>query len=269
MNCADVREFLFAFLDSELDAPHSIDVQRHLDRCCDCARDAEIERAIRKQLVVTLEQSPGEIPSLDDSWRDVGHQDAGRTAASPIGRAARWRGWLAAAAAVALAVAGMSWFSSIRPHGATGQQHFADTLVEDLRHFVDEGKSLQIASSDRAAVSRWFEDKTHLAVDLPRNVDSRFRLLGGRKCTIDGELAAFAMYDVQGVPVSLVVVDDTSAALDTMTQVRHDGRSHWVDRCQGHTVVASRRGRLVYAAVSTLSERDLLGLMTGVLDEGD
>ncbi len=268
MNCADVREYIFAFLDSELDAAHSIEVQRHLDRCCDCARDAEIERAIRKQLILTLEQSAEAMPSLDDSWGAALHEDVGRSRVSLGRRATRRRGFLAAAA-VALAVAGVSWFSSIRPRAASDHSHLAAILVDDLRHFVDEGESLQIASSDRVAVSRWFVDKIRLTVELPTHVDSRFRLLGGRRCTIDGEPAAFAMYDVQGVPVSLVVLGDKAGSLDTMTQVRHDGHHHWVDRCQGHTVVAGRRGKLVYAAVSTLPEQDLLSLMTGVLDEGD
>lgn len=269
MNCTDVREYIFAFLDSELDAAHSIEVQRHLDRCCDCARDAEIERAIRKQLVLTLEQ-PGEaMPLLDDSWKEALHENTRRSGASPARRATRARGWLAVAAALALTVAGVSWFTVIRPRAASDHPHLADLLVEDLRHYVDEGKSLQIASSDRVSVSRWLVDRTRLAVELPTHVDSRFRLLGGRRCTIDGEPAAFAMYDVQGVPVSLVVLGDKAGSLDTMTQVRHDGRHHWVDRCQGHTVVACRRGKLVYAAVSTLPEQDLLSLMTGVLDEGD
>ncbi len=46
MRCGDVREFMFAFLDNELDVRRSMALQRHLDRCPYCARQVEIERII-------------------------------------------------------------------------------------------------------------------------------------------------------------------------------------------------------------------------------
>jgi len=39
MNCRELREYLFAFLDNELDAASSIEVQEHLEHCPLCARD--------------------------------------------------------------------------------------------------------------------------------------------------------------------------------------------------------------------------------------
>ena len=60
MNCRELREYLFAFLDSELDAALSIEVQRHLEQCPECAREAEIERAIRRQLSNALHERDDE-----------------------------------------------------------------------------------------------------------------------------------------------------------------------------------------------------------------
>lgn len=50
MICNETREYLFAFLDNELDAHLSIEVQRHLDHCPDCAQQADIEREIAEAL---------------------------------------------------------------------------------------------------------------------------------------------------------------------------------------------------------------------------
>ncbi len=55
MICSEVREYLFAFLDNELDAQLSIALQLHLEHCPICAREVEIERTIREQLVCVLE----------------------------------------------------------------------------------------------------------------------------------------------------------------------------------------------------------------------
>ncbi len=65
MICAEAREYLFAFLDNELDAALSMQVQRHLERCPECAREAEIERTIGKQLTTTL-QAGADAPSEKD-----------------------------------------------------------------------------------------------------------------------------------------------------------------------------------------------------------
>ena len=54
MTCRETREHLFAFLDNELDAPLSIELQRHLERCPECAREAEIERTVGKKLADRL-----------------------------------------------------------------------------------------------------------------------------------------------------------------------------------------------------------------------
>ena len=65
MTCRQTREFLFAFLDNELDAPRSIDLQLHLDGCPDCAREAEIERATKTHLAGSLEQTDRPVPAFD------------------------------------------------------------------------------------------------------------------------------------------------------------------------------------------------------------
>ena len=65
MNCGEAREYLIAFLDGELDASLSVEVQLHLDHCCDCAREAEIERTIRGRLAGVL-QGRAASPTPDE-----------------------------------------------------------------------------------------------------------------------------------------------------------------------------------------------------------
>ncbi len=268
MNCVEVQEYMFAFLDSELDAPLSIELQRHLDRCPECAREAEIERTIGRQLVTAVCLAPAGIPSLEESASSfLGGAERGETQVNRLPGRSSWR--YAAAAAIVLAVGAGSWFLIPRSPDAHGPSRFADLVVGDLEHFLEEGRPLQIASADPVEVASWLYAKTELPVSLPALHDCPFELHGGRKCKIDGRPAAFAIYDADGTPVSLVVVAETANMLDGMTRVRQAGRFHWVERCKGHTVLARRRGSLVYAATSTLSERDLLCLMTETIHEGD
>lgn len=270
MNCAEVREYLFAFLDSELDAPLSIEIQRHLERCHDCAREAEVERSVRNQLMAGVEREAAGVPPFDEtvgSMLRIESDHADMIGSTSVSHIRHWRR-LASVAAVVLVGVSMSWFFLHRQSDAHGAFHLADVVVDDFRHFLKEGKTLQITSADRRSVSKWLTDKTRLAVMLP-SPDPRFRLVGARKCDIAGRLAAFAMYDVEGTPASLIVMPADEAELAGMDRVVHPEGTHWVDRCRGHTVVACRRGPLIYAAVAALSEDKLLGLMDRTQYEGD
>ena len=277
MTCSEMRQYLFAFLDDELDASMSIELQRHLDGCHDCAREAEVERTIRKRLAATLEAAP-DIPAFTDSWGEsrtgidgtVPAIPAVPTIGPPASTRTHYRARTLAWAAVLIGALGVSvWYVVSRDRSAPHGSGFAGMLVADFEHFLDAGGQVQLASADRLAVSDWLVDQTSLNVQLPAPQDPKCKLLGGRKCKIAGKPAAFAAYEMDGVLASLVVVPATPAVLEGMEHVQRDGGSHWISRLRGHTVVASRRDGKVYAAVSTLPVGELLCLMKDVNHEGD
>jgi len=270
MTCPQARDYLFAFLDNELDAPLSIEFQRHLERCPDCAREAEIERTVGKHLVETMGTQP--VPALDESLGGVlRDRQSGRSSQSPpLGRRrVRWRPALAVAAAVVVTV-GTAWWIGLTQRASTDSRgRFAELAVADFVHFLEAGRPLQITSADPREVARWLRGQTGLELTLPVPTGPRSRLLGGRKCKIAGRPAAFAVYELNGVPASVVVVGTDPEALAGMERIGTGDRAHWVDRCDGHTVVACLRDGLVYGAVSSLGREELFGLITGVVYESD
>ena len=98
-------------------------------------------------------------------------------------------------------------------------------------------------------------------------IGQRCKLIGARKCKIADRPAAFALYDMEGTAVSLVATNAAVADLGTMKRTDSHGDEVWVDRCKGHTVVAKRQGKLVYAAVSTLPQNDLIHFIESVVHE--
>ncbi|MHC4610749.1 MAG: zf-HC2 domain-containing protein [Planctomycetota bacterium] len=271
MTCGETREYLFAFLDSELDAPLSIELQRHLDGCAHCAREAEIERTVRKQITSVMVTAPAEIPALDDMVGSMFTHDAAPIErirpAHPI-RIFHW-GRLLAAAALALAVGASLWLALKDRPADSGVASLTDLVVADFEHFLEKGQPVQIESTDSDAVSVWLRERTAVAVVLPSALDPRCKLIGGRKCKIAGQPAAFAVYDMKGVPASLVAVAAQHGDLQGMAEVHHNGATHWVDHSKGYTVVACRRAELLYAAVGQLPQEELFCLMSGAVHEGD
>ncbi|MCH7812976.1 MAG: hypothetical protein IID40_03040 [Planctomycetes bacterium] len=111
--------------------------------------------------------------------------------------------------------------------------------------------------------------QTGVPVELPQPGDPKCKLVGGRKCKIDGQPAAFAVYEMNGLPASLLVVPGDTADLGDRVAKGGLDEGRWVEHWRGYTVVARRRGDLVYAAVSTLGEDDLLCLVAGAVHESD
>ena len=272
MTCGEVREYLFAFLDSELDAPLSIELQRHLEHCPDCAREAEIERGVGKQLARTIDAASAAAPVFDDSLGGMFTHDqhmARWVGPSHGHRTIFGRRMLATAAAVLLVVGAGLWFGLGDGGAGRDAPRFVDLAVGDFTHFLEKGSPLQIASSDDREVAEWLTRQTGIALVLPIPADARCKLIGGRKCKIEGRPAAFAVYEMGGVPASLLVVAAQGTELEGMERVLHRGRIHWVDRCRGYTVVACLGDGLVYAAVSTLGQDELHCLMAEGPDESD
>ena len=263
MKCKQVRECLFAFLDSELDAASSIRFQRHIEHCPGCAREVEIERAIRKQLTSSFESSDTVPFDQDGLCRQLGSNniESEKSRASGLRRAV----FVITSSAAVLLLGVTAWHWS-RP---AAKSQFADWVVADFQHFVDKGQQVQYASADAAAVSQWLCAKTGLDVSLPPGEAGGCRLVGARKCSFEDRPAAFAAYELAGDTASLLVLKGAGLDLEQFARVDHDGRVHWVDRCKGYTVVACERGDLLYAAVSKLPEPELLCLVSGADHEGN
>ena len=266
MICSEAREYLFAFLDNELDASLSMEFQRHIDHCAVCAREVEIERVIREQLVCALKTQDSEMPFNKHALKQIIRQS--KTSVMQPRLMSR-RTVLAACAAVVFAVGITSHFVMQYVGGTEDHCKFVNLVVSDFKHFLQEGRPIHFASSNANAVSDWLLQQTDLEVVLPIAKGPYCKLLGARKCKIEGQVAAFVVYEMQGTPVSLLAVTGRSDTLKQMAQIEHNGRIHWVDHFKDISVVAYRQNNLVYAMVSKLNKDKLIHFLSGAVDESN
>ncbi len=259
MTCGEVREILFAFLDNELDAALSIDVQRHMEHCPDCAREAETERTIQKRLSAIIEHDAALLPALEESLYAVVSVPAVIRRRRRLGV----RTWLLVSTGIAaLVLLGVFVQRYIRSSGIMNRQGgLVDLLIADFDHFLSEGRPVQIASADRSEVSQWLHGKTGFAVSLPAT-KGHCKLIGARKCNLNGQPAALASYEMDTNPACLVVLAGGSDALSNMKRISREGQTFWVNRYKDHAVVACQRDELIYAAVSRTHEDELLHFLS-------
>ncbi len=224
MICSEVREYLFAFLDNELPAEFSIELQGHLERCPRCAHDAETERAVGHHLHSALNVS---------------------TEASRQHRL-RWPRLVAGfAALLALALAARM---VTRPDAET----LFDQLLVESGEFLQRQRPINITSADRSVVTDWLRRETKLHLTLPAVEAGPWTLVGGRRCTLAGRPAAFVLYEFDDVPAALVVVSGDQCDVDGMEPLHRGDDTRWSSRRDGLNVVVCQRDALLLHAVSTL-----------------
>jgi len=255
MNCREARAYLFSFLDSELDDALSVELQRHLEHCCACAREAEIERHIREVLKASMRRD-GEAPPFEE--KRIAQTLLARADGRTGGRS-RWGRWsrrvrhVSAAALIAVLAAGALF------NPWDGRRGFANLLMADLEDVVESDPPLDVTGSDPASLRAWTERTLRWRPVLPAVNPSGYTLRGARRCALFGRDAVLMLYEVDGAPASLVILHADATDLRGM---RPSGSSdHVVDRCRDYTVVARREGALIYAAVGKLPEHQLVRLL--------
>ncbi len=249
LTCGEVRRLLFAFLDDELDAQTNIDLQLHLERCCRCAREAEIERTVRRHLEPALRPSAAVDAEARSLLRSLQPRLRRR---GRVRRGARLAAAIAAAAVVAaLWLVGRGSVGPGAGPGADARWPFSAVgLVADFERFLDHGTPLHVTSADPREVSGFMQQELARPIAMPA-VHAACKLIGARRCDAFADRAALALFEVDGAPAVLVV---TRAPHDLEPQPR-------AERLAGHTVLIRRRGDLAYAAVGDQGEPALRELL--------
>jgi len=196
MNCQDLRMYLSAYLDDELDIAESLRLEKHIAECRACRQTQEAQFALRSALRnpdLYFEPSPGfasRIASIVNSEaKKIARQE------SPwydrfLLPSFRWASAVAAMAIIVTAGT-LVILNNVR---SSHEQLVASAALTGHIRSLQPGHLVDVPSSDRHTVKPWFQGKLDFAPPVPDLSELGWVLIGGRLDYIDGHTAAAVIY---------------------------------------------------------------------------
>jgi anti-sigma factor RsiW len=244
LDCRETRELIHGYVDGELDLVTSLEVERHLRDCPDCAHDLAGLQAVRAAIKgnATYFEAP---PGLAGRLRSSVH---GATRADRTPRLRLRSGdWLALAASLALMMAA-GWGLGRILSGPTGDASLTRELVAShVRSQMLPSHRFDVASSDPHTVKPWFEGKLDFAPPAKDLTDEGFPLVGGRLDYLHDRPVAAIVYQRRKHTINLFVWPSSPA--DDVTPVSASR--------QGFHMLRWTSSGMTFWAVSDLNEEEL------------
>jgi anti-sigma factor RsiW len=233
---------LHGFIDGELDAAHSLELEQHLATCPHCA--GQLERFLALRQVVSQKGVRWRAP--EHVRAQVLAAIAQETATQPRPSVSPWtkvfgmvRQWLfvpslaALAASLLLVLAPVQHRSSIEEEVVAG--HVRSLLAD---HLTD------VATSDQHTVKPWFNGKIDFSPPVVDLAQKGFPLVGGRVDYLDGRVVAALIYRRRGHLINVFVWPAPSGATAVTSR-------------DGYNIENWSKGGLTFWAVSDAAADDL------------
>jgi anti-sigma factor RsiW len=244
MSCEEVREFLDAYIDRELDVVGTLQFERHLTECASCRAISEqyqdLDGAVRAK--IPYFEAPEELEKKI------------RAQLSPAGRRQdrtvrgewflRWRGWAAAASLAALLIVGVVIGNVARRPSAA--QIFTDQVVASHIRSLMANHLTDVISSDQHTVKPWFSGKLDFAPVVKDLSSVGFPLVGGRLDYIDNRPVAALVYRHRQHTINLFLWPSSDSDSGPRATT-----------IKGYNVVHGTRSHMTYWAVSDLNAAEL------------
>ena len=261
MKCNEVRNLALAYLDSELDAKTSQEIQLHLQSCSECAQIFEHEEKFNERLFGVLRAGQSN-PAL---WEKVESQLRPGTGVAGIVR--RWKlvaiGGFAALFIVGLAAGIVLWV------GGGSSLDLARVVEKDHREFLQGKVTSEFTGGVPDEIVRKMGGRLDAAAFSKVPTAGGFRSEGARLCHVDGVPVAWTMGRCKDVPVSLIVFKKSELEHFPKTQER---------LATGEPIVCTRTGRFQFAvrvagdhvvcAIADTSKRMLEDLLKSIPGAG-
>ncbi|MCB9786869.1 MAG: zf-HC2 domain-containing protein [Deltaproteobacteria bacterium] len=254
MNCDDVKNGIYVFLDGEFAAPEEAAFTRHLDACPRCRALAQHEAGFLGCVKDTLgaPEASGDLrarieSSLAATPLPVWSEESGLH--TPRRRGGRWT---VVAPALAASVAAIVYIALPAGGASAEEASVREQAVAAHAHPLP----MEVRGS-KEVVRSFLQDNVPFAVAIPFDQTPSVRLVGARLTQVGGQVAVIFRYELDARDVSVLQVP-------TRTRVANqdeDERQPFIGHMRGYGVATFDQHDVVNTVVGDLPEGEMLQLM--------
>jgi mycothiol system anti-sigma-R factor len=250
MDCRDLLDLIYPYLDGELEATAAAAVAAHARTCPSCAKLIEEQRQLSHAIRIAApsRKAPERLKLriaealVAEAARPAA--SAAPVAVSPAPRRLPWRP-LALAASLALAVVTSSGLTAYFTQPSDGDRLAQGIVANHVRSLMADHLT-DVQSSDQHTVKPWFNGKLDLSPPVDDLAAEGYPLIGGRIDYVEQRPVAALVYRHRQHPINLFVLPAAVAAGGSESYIEH-----------GYNVLHWRHGDLSLWAASDLNLTEL------------
>lgn len=243
MNCHEIKEYLYPFLDGELDNQASQLVKEHLSSCPLCDLEFKQERDLNNLI---REGIPREKASFELRERIIGILERKRV--MPL------RAVPAGIVAILLLVISVPSLFRARSFPV-----FSEAITHHI-HFLQDKTPMEISSGNTAEIKKWLQDRMEFMVMVPDLSQQGLVLLGARVCHLGGKKVAYLMYEKGEHDISVFMFDAKGMRFPKAKRVTINKKTFYLSKEKGYNSALWIDEGIACVFVSDLSEAELVYL---------
>ena len=255
MNCEDMRMYLSAYLDDELEVGESLRLERHLGECRKCRQAQEAQLALRSALRdpdLYFQPRADLANRIASAVRQQAKKEARQEA-----RGFEWNWfdrfrmgglqWVSAAAVLVMMITAATLLI-LKTTRSSHEQLIASAVLTGHIRSLQPGHLVDVPSSDRHTVKPWFQGKLDFAPPVPDLSELGWVLIGGRLEYVDGRTVAAVIYQRRMHNINVFVWPHQGTADDKIQE----------EDAQGYQILHWNGADMTYWVVSDLNKEELV-----------
>ncbi len=245
MNCKEVKKYLDAYVDGELEAGLMLEVDNHLEACENCSSSVLVKRQLKSELYALGQATaPDHLRKQINNLSQKGHltRKIVTITALPL-----------AAAAALLVVLSM-------PNSQPKEEPLADVVEDVVERHIRE-LPMEVQGPDPSQAATWFRGKVDFPVRAPALNLKKASFEGARLSNVRAHQAAHMTYNVDGHRVTVMIFNPRTTSLSGGQKVKVGNRTVLLGRRNGFNVAIFQDNDMAYALSSDLPRDHLLKLV--------